>query len=75
MPADDPVRSSRTGELGSEGGGYGELTQAARAAHGDNTDPRPNESSLLTFAVIGIVILLVLLMIWFGSSLSESMTP
>jgi hypothetical protein len=73
LSAEDPVRASRTGELGSEGGGYGELTQAARAARGDNAEVKPFGSLSLTIAATATVILLVLLVVWFASSLPEWM--
>jgi hypothetical protein len=68
----DAARDGRTGEFGSEGGSYGELTQEARAAHGDTGVRR--SSPVLTIVIMGIVLMLVLMVVWFGSSLSSLLT-
>lgn len=70
----EAARTSRTGELGSEGGSYGELTQATRALLGDNA-AGSHSSPVLTIVFAGVAVLLVLLFVWFGASLSEMLAP
>jgi hypothetical protein len=64
----------RTGELGSEGGSYAGWTQALRKARGENADVEPYRSPALSMALISIIVFLLLLLAWFGLSLSELMT-
>jgi hypothetical protein len=71
---DAPGEIERTGELGSEGGSYADWTQMLRKARGENADVAPYRSPALSTALIGIIVFLLLLLAWFGLSLSELMT-
>lgn len=71
-PAADPVPDSlHTGELGSEGGSYGELAQSVRAARPD-VHPRPDMPASRGRSVAPAWILMsvpaVLIIAWFLTS-------
>ncbi|MGE0704533.1 MAG: hypothetical protein AB7P22_11430 [Vicinamibacterales bacterium] len=65
----------RTDELGSEGGSHGELAQTVRAATGENAAGlKAGSSPGFSLAIVATAVLVLLLFVWFGSSLTELLT-